>query len=540
MIDSKTYYLFFAILILFLGSCSKESDLFNQVVLEEEPIQLEEETEVAQEPTSVTNFIFNEPQVVGNTFYLDPVNGSLTGDGSEANPFGGLQEVVDNNLIETYKHSENNNSSSALVLLNEGAPIRGGDKLILKDGYHGQLEISTFYFNEWLTIEGAEGEKPTLARLHLTGLIKNVYLKNLNFIRESYQGTEPYWQAAEMQRNSGAILHIASNTFFGNASDIKINGCTIKTAENVVNWSRQDWEDKYGNGITLRASNTVEVVNSHFENIGFGAVADYFANKTTIVNSTFKNYCRDGVRLTAHDFHFENNLVTGVVNINTTADNAINFHYDAFQSYSRDENDPNAGTGNGILRNAIIRGNSFIGKSDLPLDNGFLVDQDVQGIGAFDGFFDNFVIENNIVSVSHHHGITLLGATNSSITNNTVIDSDATDDLFPWIRINNHKNGSLSKNCTIANNIATQGVYVEGDNVVENNNHVIGSGNQNDIYSLFTDPDSYDFHLLNNVTVDQIIIDAGAMLDNLYSSTTDKDGKARSANPDLGAYERVD
>ena len=534
MLDSKITYLLFVVIFVSLVSCSTDSDQLLQPDLEEE------EAENTEETSTLTSFSFEEPQVVGSTFYLDPLNGSVNGDGSEANPFGGLQEVVDNNLIETYKHSESSNSSSPLVLVNEGAPIKGGDKLILKDGYHGQLEISNFYFNEWLTIEGATGEKPTLARLHLTGLIKNVYLKNINFIRESYQGSEPYWQAAEMQRNSRAILYIASNTFFGNASEIKINGCTVKTTENAVNWSRQDWEDKYGSGIVLRASNKVEVFNSNFENIGFGAAADYFANKTTIVNSTFKNYCRDGVRLAANDFHFENNLVIGVININTTADNSINFHYDAFQSYSRDENDPNAGTGNGILKNAIIRGNSFIGKSDLPLDNGFLINQDVQGIGCFDGFFDNFVIENNIVSVSHHHGITLLGATGTSIINNTVIDSDPTDDLYPWIRINNHKNGSQSKDCTIANNIATQGVHVEGDNVVENNNHVVGSSNQNDIYSLFIDPDNYDFHLLNNATVDQIIIDAGAVLDGLYSSKTDKEGKARTANPDLGAYERVD
>lgn len=547
MTSPKIFRLFAIAVLITFCSCT-DDDLFKQLISEEEQEQeqmedeqgeeQEETTEDTQEPNSVSSFIFEEPQVTGNTFYLDPINGSMDGDGSEANPWSGLQEVVENNFIETYKHATPNDANSPLVPVNEGAPIKGGDRLLLKDGYHGQLEISIFYFNDWLTIEAAPQEKPTLARLHLRGLIKNVYLKNLNLIRDSYQGSEPYWQAAAMQRNSRAILHIASNSFFGNASDVKINGCTVQTSENVDNWSRQDWEDRYGSGITLRATEKIEVFNSVFENVGFGAVADYFANKTTIVNATIKNYCRDGVRLTANDFYFENNLVTGVVNINTTTNNAINFHYDAFQSFSRDENDPNAGTGNGILRNAVIRGNSFIGKSDLPLNNGFLVNQDVQGIGAFDGFFDNFVIENNIISVSHHHGITLLGATNTSIVNNTVIDSDPTDVLYPWIRINNHKNGSLSRDCTIANNIATQGIHVEGDNVVENNNHVVGRGNQDDIYELFIAPDNYDFHLLNNTMVDENISDAGAIFDNLESSKIDKDGNARTGNPDLGAYER--
>ena len=535
----KRTLIFYVLLLIIFSACSKDGDLVNQIAQEEQK-EIEEQEENNQEPPSTSSYDFEEPQVTGNTFYLDPVNGSLNGDGSEVNPWSSLQEVVENNLIETYKHSTNNDTSSPLVPLNEGAPIKGGDKLILKNGYHGQLEISNFYFNEWLTIEGAAGENPTLARFHFNGLVKNVYIKNLNIIRDSFQGTETYWQDADMQRNGKTMLYVASNSFFGNASDIKFNGVTVKTSDDVLAWSRQDWEDRYASGIILRTSEKVEIVNSHFENIGFGAVADYFANKTTIVNSTFKNYCRDGVRLTAHDFHFENNKILGVVNINTSADNAINFHYDAFQTYSRDENDPNAGTGNGILRNAVLRGNLIVGKSDLPLTNGFLVDQDVQGIGGFDGFFDNFVIENNVVSVSHHHGITLLGATNTIMANNTVIDSDPNDNLYPWIRIGNHKNGSPSQDSQLVNNIATQGVHVEGNNVVENNNHVIGNGNQADIYSLFVNPDNYDFHLLSNTTVDQNIIDAGAMFDNLHSSKTDKDGKARTANPDLGAYERID
>jgi parallel beta-helix repeat protein len=529
------------IISIIIFSCSKDSQILNlqeEQINDEETINENEQTPDGQVNTS--SYTFDEPQVSGNTFYLDPVNGSINGDGSETNPWSGLQEVIENQFIETYKHETNNDNSSPIVLMNQGAPVKGGDRLILKNGYHGQLEITNFYFNDWLTIEGAPGEKPTLARLHLNGLIKNVYLKNLNIIKESYQGAEPYWQAADLQRNNNSMIYIASSSFFGKASNVKIKGCTIKTAESVSNWSRQDWEDKFANGIYLRTSENVEVVNSTFENIGFGIIADYFANKATIVNTSIKNYCRDGVRLTAHDFHFEGNQVEGVVNINTSADSAINFHYDAFQAFSRDENDHNAGTGNGVIRNAVIRGNSFIGASDLPLDNGFLVDQDVQGIGCFDGFFDNFIIENNIVSVSHHHGITLLGATNATIANNTVIDSDPTDDLFPWIRIANHKNGNTSKDCTLANNIATQGVHTEGDNVIEKNNHIVGTGNQNDIYSLFVDPDNYDFHLLNNDMVNQNVIDAGTILNNIMSSTIDKDGQTRKDNPDLGAFEMLD
>ena len=37
----------------------------------------------------------------GNTFYVDPLNGSISNDGSADSPWNTLQEVIEHNLIET-------------------------------------------------------------------------------------------------------------------------------------------------------------------------------------------------------------------------------------------------------------------------------------------------------------------------------------------------------------------------------------------------------------------------------------------------------
>ena len=48
----------------------------------------------------------------------------------------------------------------------------------------------------------------------------------------------------------------------------------------------------------------------------------------------------------------------------------------------------------------------------------------MQAIGCFDGWFVNWVVENNVIITDHWHGITFLGMRDSRIVNNTVIDLD--------------------------------------------------------------------------------------------------------------------
>ncbi|HSM14921.1 MAG TPA: hypothetical protein VLA66_12720, partial [Thermoanaerobaculia bacterium] len=66
-------------------------------------------------------------------FYVDPVLGSPGGDGSAANPWRTLQEVVEANRIET-RHWETLPyvPGATLVVVNPGAPVKAGDTLWLR------------------------------------------------------------------------------------------------------------------------------------------------------------------------------------------------------------------------------------------------------------------------------------------------------------------------------------------------------------------------------------------------------------------------
>ena len=199
------------------------------------------------------DYQFEEPDVTGNTFYIDPVNGSPEGDGSAADPWRTLQEVLDSNLVQFYQRSESYAPESELEIINEGAPVKGGDKLVLRTGYHGYITLNRFIFTEWLTIEAESGHTPVLAHFKLNGAFEKIYLKGLTILKESYKGEGNYWEAEEINYNTGSCIYLGSGDFWGKGRNVKLYGLTIKTAENTSGWSAGDWVEKSASGISLRS-----------------------------------------------------------------------------------------------------------------------------------------------------------------------------------------------------------------------------------------------------------------------------------------------
>ena len=67
-------------------------------------------------------------QAKGADFYVDPVKGSSTGDGSASHPWRTIQEVFDAGLVESQQWDKLPcTAQSRLVVRNAGAPVRAGD-----------------------------------------------------------------------------------------------------------------------------------------------------------------------------------------------------------------------------------------------------------------------------------------------------------------------------------------------------------------------------------------------------------------------------
>lgn len=103
--------------------------------------------------------------------------------------------------------------------------------------------------------------------------------------------------------------------------------------------------------------------------------------------------------------------------------------------------------------------------------------------------------------------------------------------------ITDHKNGTPSEDCTIANNIVYRSISASGSDVSEHHNYVVEQDNAPLLDDLFVSPDDLDFHLRDNPITREHIIDQGAVFTDMISSELDRDHVERTGAPDLGAYE---
>lgn len=178
--------------------------------------------------------------------------------------------------------------------------------------------------------------------------------------------------------------------------------------------------------------------------------------------------------------------------------------------------------GTGVVRGMVLRGNTIVNYEDP--DQPFR--GTLQGIGCFDGMFEDWRIENNVIITDHWHGITLSGAINCVVINNTVVDINQDKLGPPWIRINDHKNGTPPSGCIVRNNLTTamnvskQGVIVDHNTIVKN-------------YSdFFVDYKAFNLHLKKGCDA----VDAGTA-DLAPAIDRDKITRPKGSGIDIGAYE---
>lgn len=434
---------------------------------------------------------------LASVHYLDPVNGSLDNSGSMDSPWSSLESVIDAGYIssQAYFPLPYDPYTSSLVAKNENGPIQAGDTLMLLDGLHGRIYLESYINAAPITIIGADGHNAQLHSVHLLSC-KNWRFEHVNISNEPYG-----------EYTGENLFTIESHSWQGPASHIFINDCDIYSTD--APWTTADeWNAKMSNGIYI-AADSVNVINSSIRNSNFGLQAA--GNYILAESNEIINFAGDGMRVIGSNIIFKYNLIKNCYVVN---DN----HDDGIQSWAEI---------NGVVSddNQLI-GNVIINTDDenRPL-NGPL-----QGIGCFDGFFNRWKVINNVVIVDHWHGITFLGARDCDIINNTVID--LTPDVTPgesWILIDDHKNGTPSSGCVIANNVANDFI-VDG---IESNNQTL---NTYQAYAdNFVDYINLDFHPKPN----SVLIDAG---DVAYAPSHDIELRSRDngAGPDVGAYEFVD
>lgn len=386
----------------------------------------------------------------GKVFYLDPIKGKITNNGSINSPWSTLQAVIENNLIETYQWNEHpQTANSKLIIKNSGAAVKAGDTLMLLSGYHGAIELVEFFNKDYITIMAMPGQKPTIAHITITG---GCYW--------NFSGLTISAEFAPSYANN-ALIFLETHDWRGPIYKITVENCTAYSVADATGWTMQQWDELSCDGININGD-SILIQNNYFKNVDFGISMS--GNLSVIHGNTVENFAGDGLRGLGNDLLFEYNTVKNCYAVNAN-------HDDGFQSWSINDDPPR--------ERVTLRGNTIINYEDpnQPFRG------TLQGIGCFDGPYKDWVIENNVIITDHWHGISLYGAYNCRIVNNTVIDINNETPGPPWIGIFDHKDGTPSQNCIVRNNIATS--YSIGAGCTDDHNLEIDFSEYNNYFEDF-------------------------------------------------------
>jgi len=430
-------------------------------------------------------------------FYVDPQTGSATGDGSAAKPWKTIQEVITANLVETQGWASLPYTAGAqLVPKNAGAPIKAGDTIYLRSGYHGELSITGHYNSGVITIAAQAGHTPQLKSV-LVRSSKNWVLRGLH-VSPSFAPTY----------DNKTMVSVESHSYQGPLELVTVESCVLQSVADSSSWTASDWDTKAANGISAGGTK-VTLSKNQLKNVNFGISVG--ATYSQVEHNTIENFSGDGLRGLGDHTVFEYNTVKNCYDVNAN-------HDDGFQSWSVGS----GGVGTGQVTGVVLRGNTIINYTNPNQPHRGTL----QGIGMFDGTFVDWVIENNVVITDHWHGITLLGATNCRVVNNTVIDPNTVTPGPPWIEIGAHKNGTPPSGCVVRNNLATD-FQSASTGVTEDHNITVTT-----LGTHFVNPGGYDLHLLATSPA----IDKGS---SQLAPKTDIEGTPRPQGSavDVGAYE---
>lgn len=301
--------------------------------------------------------------------------------------------------------------------------ISGGDRVIVSRGNYGKLVLQNLRFTKPVEIIAADGAE--------------VHFESINILKSSHLTLRGFQVWPSNPKPTHASLVQSS----GDSSDIlfdRFDVRAVKDAGKYMSWSKAQWRKLKVSGVLIRGRRN-GVTNSQVLGAYMGIAA--MGSQARIVNNKIIGFSGDAMRSLGDNSLVGENFVQDCFQIDGN-------HADGFQSWSvGKDRKPGTGTVSGLT----IEKNFFFewnGKANHPLRCS------LQGIGLFDGMFKDLRIENNVVSVTAYHGITVSGALNTSIINNTVVNAKGPSRDSPWIGVFFHKNGTRPDQVLVANNVA--------------------------------------------------------------------------------------
>lgn len=347
--------------------------------------------------------------VQSKDFYIDPNKGSLVNPGTAESPWKTLSEVINNRLIQTKDQNGN--------VINPNAPVKAGDVLILRTGFHGDVYIRNAYNDSLISVIAEPNNTPMLASLRVDSA-SNWLFKGLRI------------SVSFAERTGGDMVLLGSNTWFGPLNGIQLVDSIIYTSENIETlWTSADWASKSANGITIASGNNILVQNNYIYNVKFGI--NIGSLNSVVSGNVISFFTADGIRISKDYVTVKDNVIVNNLKVDSN-------HDDGIQLY-------------GGTKNIKILGNVIYQKE---MNNE--LSKELQGVGLFDGPLSDITIQGNVINVWSWHGIGLYDATLSTIQGNYIYSESP--DTKARITLGTKNKGGNSY-VSIMNNYAQDYVY---------------------------------------------------------------------------------
>lgn len=363
-------------------------------------------------------FLLGVIEVPAATFYSDPKEGDPEGDGSAAHPWGALEEVLQARRIQLCDQRGQP--------VDPDAPVKPGDTILLRSGWHGALRIGRGYNDQPITIAADQGHVPQVAWIEI-GEGRKWHVRGLT--------VSPSLAPSPLKRIPHSLVMLGERGG-QQSTELIVEDCFIYSVLDTSGWTGKDWVTKPASGIWLGRHGKAHVArNNYVLNTRFGI--QLCATNCLAEGNVVANFSADGIRVTRDGQTVQYNVIkNNFVGARDGDDN----HDDGIQAFLF-----NAGTG--TLRDVTLRGNIIMARETegLPFPNG------LQGIGCFDGPLVQFTVENNVVAVNHYHGISLYDAQVCTIQDNACF-SRRPGSTRPWIMLGQKKHQAAGN--TVRNNVA--------------------------------------------------------------------------------------
>ena len=235
------------------------------------------------------------------------------------------------------------------------------------------------------------------------------------------------------------------------SAELIVEDCFIYSVLDTSAWTAQDWVEKPASGIWLGRHGKGHIArNNYVLNTRFGI--NLCAPDCVAEGNVIANFSADGIRATRDGQVVQYNVIK---NIFVGAKDGDANHDDGIQVFLFN-------AGRGTVRDLTLRGNLILARET----EGLPFPATLQGIGCFDGPLVNFTVEQNVVGVAHHHGVSLYDAQGCTIQDNVCFGRDPK--LRPWVMLG--QKSKQARGNTVRNNFAHSfGFKADAEVKAENN-----------------------------------------------------------------------